>query len=199
MSDRCQVDIDARVFGIWEVCGRVYGHRSQNEWTGEWVILPDYCADRNKTWYPRNWNGELKTSWPLWSTVCWMVVNTLRPRQNGCQLPDDNFKCIFLNEDIQISIKTPLKFVPKGTINNIPALVQIMAWHRPSSKPLSEPIMVSLLMHICTTRPQWVMTNLTVSDVECWCYTIVVVKSAWWLAMACCLFGTRASAIILAM
>ena len=32
-----------------------------------------------------------------------------------------------------------MKFVPKGPINNIPALVQIMAWRRPGDKPLSEP------------------------------------------------------------
>ena len=38
-----------------------------------------------------------------------------------------HFKCIFLNENIWISIKISLKFVPKGPINNIPALVQIMA------------------------------------------------------------------------
>ena len=49
-----------------------------------------------------------------------------------------------------------LKFVPKGPINNIPALVQKMAWRRPGNKPLSEPMMVNLLMHICVTRPQWV-------------------------------------------
>ena len=35
-----------------------------------------------------------------------------------------------------------LKLVPQGPINNIPALVQIMAWRRPGDKPLSEPIMV---------------------------------------------------------
>ena len=51
---------------------------------------------------------------------------------------------------------TSLKFVPKGTINNIPALVQIMAWRRPGDKPLSETMLVSLLTHICVTRPQWV-------------------------------------------
>ena len=28
------------------------------------------------------------------------MLNTLRPRQNGRQLPDDNFKCIFLNENV---------------------------------------------------------------------------------------------------
>ena len=32
-----------------------------------------------------------------------------------------------------------LKFVPKGPINNIPALVQIMAWRRSGDKPLPEP------------------------------------------------------------
>ena len=38
--------------------------------------------------------------------------------------------------------------------HNIPALVQIMAWRRPGDKPLSEPMMVSLLTHICVIRPQ---------------------------------------------
>ena len=43
-------------------------------------------------------------------------------------------------------------------INNIQALVQIMAWRRPGDKSLSEPMMLSLLMHICVTPPQWVNT-----------------------------------------
>ena len=73
----------------------------------------------------------------------------MRPRQNGRHFPDDIFKCIFLNENFGISIKISLKFVSKGLINNIPALVQIMAWRRPGDKPLSEPMLVSLLMHIC--------------------------------------------------
>ena len=59
-------------------------------------------------------------------------------------------------ENIQISIKISLKFVPKGPINNIPALVQIMAWVRSGDKPLSEPMMDILLTHICVTQPQWV-------------------------------------------
>ena len=40
-------------------------------------------------------------------------------------------------------------------MNNIQALVQIMAWCRPGDKPLSEPMMVSLLTHVCVTRSQW--------------------------------------------
>ena len=41
-------------------------------------------------------------------------------------------------------------------INDIPTLVQIMTWRRPGDKPLSEPLMVGLLMHICIIRPEWV-------------------------------------------
>ena len=80
-------------------------------------------------------------------------INILRPRQNGCHLQDNIFRCIVLNENVWILIKTSLKFVPKGPINNIPSLVHIMAWCRPGDRTLSWPIMVNLLMHI---RPQWV-------------------------------------------
>ena len=83
-------------------------------------------------------------------------INTLRPRQNGRSFTDDTFKCIFLNENVRISIKISLKFVLKGPINNNPALVQIMAWRLSGDKPLSEPMMVCLLTHICVTCPQWV-------------------------------------------
>ena len=82
-------------------------------------------------------------------------VNTLRPRQNGRLFADDTFKRIFLNENIKISIKISLKFVPRGLINTIPSSVQIMAYRRPGDKPLSEPMMVNFLTHICVTRPQW--------------------------------------------
>ena len=85
-----------------------------------------------------------------------LTLNTLRPRQNGRYFPDDILKCIFLNENVWILIMILLKFVLKSPISNILALVQIMAWCRPGNKPLSEPVMVSLLVHICITRPQWV-------------------------------------------
>ena len=85
-----------------------------------------------------------------------IAFNTLRLRQNGRHFADDIFKCIFLNENVWISAKMSLKFVPKGPINNISTLVQIMAWRHPGDKLLSEPMMVRLPMHICVTRPQWV-------------------------------------------
>ena len=80
-------------------------------------------------------------------------INTLMPRQNGRHLPDI-FKCIFLNENVWISFQISLKFVRKGSINNILALVQIMAWRRLGDKPLSEPMMIRIPTHICVTRPQ---------------------------------------------
>ena len=92
------------------------------------------------------------------TTQC-AVINTLRPRQNGRHFPGDIFKWIFLNENVWISLKIPLTFVPKGPINNIPALVQIMAWRRPGDKPLSEPILVFVPTHKCVTRPQWVKST----------------------------------------
>ena len=55
-------------------------------------------------------------------------INTLRPRQNGRYFADNIFKCIFLNENARISLKISLTCVPKVRINNIPALVQKMAW-----------------------------------------------------------------------
>ena len=57
-------------------------------------------------------------------------------------------------------MKISLKSGAQGPISNIPALVQIRAWRRPGDKLLSEPMMFSLLTHICVTRPQWVYASL---------------------------------------
>ena len=103
-------------------------------------------------------------------------INTLRPRQDGRYFAYDVLKCIFLNENVWISLKIPLKFVPKSPVNNIPALVQIMAWRRPGDKPLSEPMLVFVPTHICVTRPQWVNPSVFFIFIN-------------FLAIACSLFG----------
>ena len=89
--------------------------------------------------------------WPL-------HVNTLRPR-DGRNFANDIFMCIFLNENVWISIKISLEFVPTGSISNIPALVQIMAWRRLGDKPLSEPMLACSPTHICVSWPQWVKST----------------------------------------
>ena len=93
---------------------------------------------------------------PLYSNA---IFNTLRPRQNGQHCADDIFKCILLNENVWISIDVSLKFDGKGPMNNIPALAQIVTWCQPGDKPLSEPMMISLLTHIFVTQAQWVNTQ----------------------------------------
>ena len=55
-------------------------------------------------------------------------------------LADGIFKCILLNENDKIPLQTSLKLVPRSSIDNKPALVQVMAWHRTGDKPLPEPM-----------------------------------------------------------
>ena len=77
-------------------------------------------------------------------------------------------------------------------INNIPALAQIMASRLDGAKPLSEPMMFTLLTHICVTRPEWVnigirlgvwhtafrWTRWALDWVTCRCCYIIY--EAWW-------------------
>ena len=51
----------------------------------------------------------------------------IEAEKNGSHFPDDIFKCIFLNENMWISVKISPKFVPEGPINNILALDEVMA------------------------------------------------------------------------
>ena len=88
------------------------------------------------------------------SMMVW--INTLMLRQNDHHFADDILNCILFNENVSISIKISLKFVPKGPIDNMPTLVQIMSWCQPGNKLLSELMMVSLLTHRCVTQPEWV-------------------------------------------
>ena len=54
-------------------------------------------------------------------------------------LEDDIVNCIFINKKFCFSIQNSLKFVLRGPIDNRPALVQVMAWHRTLNKSLPEP------------------------------------------------------------
>ena len=67
--------------------------------------------------------------------------NPSPPDKVAAILADNNFKCIFLNENDRIPIWISLKFVPRSSVDNKPVLVQVMAWHRIGDKPLSEPML----------------------------------------------------------
>ena len=117
--------------------------RRQSHWKYIWVTYRCMVLDlSSKDGWGLLRNND-STMPPFMPPPCMQCgyVNMLRLRQDGCHFPDDIFKCIFLNENVWISIKISLKFVPKGPINNIPALVQIIAWRWPRDKPLSEPMM----------------------------------------------------------
>ena len=89
---------------------------------------------------PVKWHLDLPVD-----IYAYMYILTHWGWDKGCDLADDILKCILLNENVWIRIEISLKFVRQGPINNILALVQIMAWRRPGDKPLSEPMMVKLL------------------------------------------------------
>ena len=122
-------------------------------------------------WAPHSSPGKVRYGWCFVSSesaACSIIVcavqcylklcfeDTLRPRPNGRHFAADIFTCILLNKNMWISLKMPLKLLPKFPINNIPALVQIMTWRRPGNKPLSEPMMVIWTTHIWISRHQWV-------------------------------------------
>ena len=88
--------------------------------------------------------------------MCDLWLNTLRWRQNGRQFPDDKFKCISFDENVWISLKMSMKFVPKVRINNITSLVLIMAWCGQATSHYLNQWWFILLTHICVTWPRWV-------------------------------------------
>ena len=63
----------------------------------------------------------------------------------AASLADDNFKCIFLNENDSIPMRISLKFVLRSPIGNKPALVRVMAWGRPGDKQLSKAILTQFV------------------------------------------------------
>ena len=135
-----------------------------------------FCAIYRSHMLSREWRCSLSSAKYISVVNNFVPISSLRPRQNGCLFADDPFKRIFLNENIRISTKNSLKLVSKGLFNNIPALVLIMAWRRPGDKPLSEPMLVRSLTHICVTRRQWVKVRLIL---EIWQWIIPEHGNVW--------------------
>ena len=157
---------------IFRVTGHLCGEFTVHQWRRA-LIISLICAWING-WVNIREAGDLKWKNQVVTEVprdTGGALNSLSLRQKGRHFSDDIFKGIFLSDNIWISINISRNVVPKGLINNIPALVQIMAHHRPGDKPLSETMMVRLPKHICVTRPQWVKGKFLFVYVACgWCY-----------------------------
>ena len=86
---------------------------------------------------------------PILTNAEWsVIINILRPRHNGHRFPDNILKWIFVNGNVWISIKINLKIVASIPINNIPALVQIMAWRRPDAMLLSDQTIIYIRWYV---------------------------------------------------
>ena len=99
------------------------------------------------------WHSTCVVHWFGHTMADRISVLTHWPKQN-CRhfaIRLQHFQMHFLNENVWILIKISLKFFPSGPINNIPALVQSMAWHRHYLKQWW-----LVYWRICVTRPQWV-------------------------------------------
>ena len=67
---------------------------------------------------------------------------------------DDILICILFSEKVWILIKISLMFLPKGPIDNMFALDQMIAWCRPGDKPLSKTMLVRLVQHTSRVSSQ---------------------------------------------
>ena len=99
-------------------------------------------------------NHRMSSIHILYQTVAqafnaYSIVNSSLPGQNGRHFTDVILKCIFMNEEFCVLIRISFKFVPKGSIENKSALVQVMACHVFSTKPLPEP------MHMKIVSAKW--------------------------------------------
>ena len=81
------------------------------------------------------------------------LLSHLGRDKNGRPFPYGIFKCIFLNENVYISIQFALKFFPRAH------LTIFQHWFRKSLGTVQAPMSVSLLTHKCVTRPQWVIQS----------------------------------------
>ena len=130
-----------------------------------------YLCQRRRSWDHRHWFAFF---------VC--LNNTLRPRQMA-----SIFQTAFLNAFSWMKmhgfwLKFHWSLFLRVQNNIIPALVQIMACRLVGAKPLSEPMLVIFVTHICVTRPQWDMQPYQVME-RClnWFWVVVAKMFQTWL------------------
>ena len=126
------------------LCGESTGHQwiphKMSKWCGALVfslfLFEQYVEQTVKL--PVVWD-IMMLMWhhcTVKRSVAWSLLNILRLKQNGRNFADNIFTLILLIKDCWIFIQISLEFIPKGPIDIVPAMVQIINW------PVSEPIKV---------------------------------------------------------
>ena len=128
--EKTQIILVLSIIYCFKNCTRSWSLPSQKTRTCLWFIMFKQLG----CWWPAYANSRhgFDLVFLEYSNLRTLKVNTLRLRQYGRHFTE---------------------FVPNVPIKNIPSLMQIMAWHWPADKPLSEPMIVVLATHICIIRP----------------------------------------------
>ena len=91
------------------------------------------------------WTVDSPHKGPITGKAFYIYVHTIsrvmKSAQNGRDVADNIFKCIFLKDNVFILFWNPIKLVPEVPIDSKWVLVQIMAWRRAKDEPLFEPLM----------------------------------------------------------
>ena len=99
---------------------------------------------------------EMKATTQIFKWVSKTSFNSSPAGQFGGKMANDIFNYISFNENVWISIKMSLKFIPKGQVDNKSVLFQVMAWcHHATSHYLNQ-CWPSSLTHICDSPGRWV-------------------------------------------
>ena len=130
---------------------------------GQLYVCPSACKITPKAMGKISWykTEHAPNAYSIGCSVTVLLISVIEAETKWPPFSRWHYQMDFFNENVRILIKISIKFLPNVPIKYIPSLVQIIAWRHPGDKPLSEPMMVNLLTHICVTRPQWVKKKIS--------------------------------------
>ena len=111
-----------------------YNHISTQSGVDMYEIIVELYNKHCNFWMARRSRLYRKLQWNF---TVYAIDLTHWRREKWPSFP----RCIFLKEIVWLAIEISLKFVSKVQINDIPALVRMMAGRRSCDKRLSEPMM----------------------------------------------------------
>ena len=130
----------------------VLGHQQAQCWLQNKICFLYTCLSTREHFH-NTWEDLIR-----YNVTARILIKTLRPGKMPATLADDIFKCISLNEKFWVLYRISLKYVPWRLIDNMAALVQIMAWRQTGHKPSSW-----FAKLVCCTDA-YILTHVCVTD-----------------------------------